>query len=184
MAEEKTFKERLEALEESVQSFSTKYEYGWAKGEHVGAAGAATGFAGSAVLGSAEFTGVSAGIKLWNFDFDLKARLHEKKLEREEKDANGLDRRIKELKNHHTAFVRRITPIIGPINRQFPEVKSEVGRAHRRIDGLRDDLRDSRDALREERQAISRLRHNALQATPTLESLHRSVRTLATILGG
>ncbi|MFD3925808.1 hypothetical protein [Streptomyces sp. NPDC058614] len=184
MTEKKTVENRLDDLEASVQGFDKKWEHGWAKGENVGAAVTATGVTGSSQLASGEITGVSAGFKLWSFDYDLKAKLEERSLKSLKRDPENLDNRIREIKTSHENFVRRIAPIIGPINREFPGVKSDVARAHRRIDGLNDDLRDSRETLREERRAISQLRHGALQATPTLESLHRAVRTVATILGG
>ncbi|MFJ4524661.1 hypothetical protein ACIP4Y_27555 [Streptomyces sp. NPDC088810] len=184
MPEKKTVDERLKDLESSVQEFTTKYEHGYAKAENVGAAATATGASIEATGVSAEATAFSASLRLWGYDWDLKAKLEENKLRRQKKHADNLDARIKELKADHEKFVRRIVPIINPINRQFPELKNDVARALTRIDGLRDNLRESRDELREEREAIRRLRHNALQAEPTLESLHRHVRTLATVLGG
>ncbi|NEA50772.1 hypothetical protein [Streptomyces sp. SID10815] len=191
MPEQKSVEDRLKDLEASVQTFDTKYEHGYAKAENVGAAAVAAGATAEAVGAATSFTGISgevtgfsAGFRLWGYDYDLKARLEEAKLRTQRKDPSGLDLRIKELKTELDTFIRRIDPILNPINQQFPGVKNDVARAHTRIDGLRQNLRDSRDALEQERASIRRLRHTSLQAEPTLESLHRHVRTLATVLGG
>lgn len=192
-SEKKTVEERLADLENSVQHFETKAESGEAKAEAVGAAASATGASSGAVGAAAALTGISgeatafsSSFRLWGYDFDLKARYEANKLKNERKDPDGLVSRIEEvktahngLKTNHENFVRRITPIIGPINRQFPGVKEDVARAHTRIN----DLSESRDRLRAERESIRQLRIDAQQAQPSLESLQEHVQTLARILG-
>jgi hypothetical protein len=191
MAEQPTLDERVKQLEASYQTFATKSEVGKAKAEAVGAAvsavggsASATGASLSAGLVSGEANLVTSGIKLASFEFDLRSYIAENKLRRAKKDPDGLSDRINELKQEYERYVRELHPKFVRLNTEFPEVKSEAARAHRRIDGLRDDVRDSRQRLEQERRAIRDLRHESLNASPTLSTLSRSVRTLATIIGG
>ncbi|MFE1957696.1 hypothetical protein [Streptomyces sp. NPDC059479] len=183
--------QRVTQLESSFQKFTTKAERGGAKAEAVGAAASATGASASATgaslsagLVSGEANLITSGVKLANFEFDLRQHLETVKLKLAGKDPDGLDERIKELKRDYEQYVRRIHPVIVRVNTTLPEVRNETARAHRRIDGLRDNARESRERLENERLAIRRLRAESLNASPTLSGLSRAVRTLATIIGG
>ncbi|WP_409240597.1 hypothetical protein [Streptomyces sp. PA5.6] len=83
----KPVKDRLDALEESVQKFTLKFERGGAKGELVGASGSGTGGTGTATGASASVTGVSGeatllsgGVKVWNFEYDMREEKEKREL--------------------------------------------------------------------------------------------------------
>ncbi|MEU5343602.1 MULTISPECIES: hypothetical protein [unclassified Streptomyces] len=187
----KALEQRVTQLEASFQTFTTKVERGGAKAESVGAAASATGASASvtgaslsAGLVSAEANLVTSGVKLANFEFDLRQQLENARLKLDRKDPDGLDGQIKNLRNEYEQYVRRIHPVIIRLNTELPATKRETARAHRRIDGLRGEARESRERLESERLAIRRLRAESLSVSPTLSGLSGAVRTLATIIGG
>ncbi|WP_446040242.1 hypothetical protein [Streptomyces sp. SID1121] len=102
-------------LEEEFQAFNVKAERGWAKADGVGAVGALTGVSG-------EISGVTSGVKLANFEFDLRQHLKDKALERANLHPMGLLRRITEVK------------------RKGQSDRNVTNRAHERITELTRDL--------------------------------------------
>ncbi|MYV53053.1 hypothetical protein [Streptomyces sp. SID3212] len=102
-------------LEEEFQAFNVKAERGWAKADGVGAVGALTGVSG-------EISGVTSGVKLANFEFDLRQHLKDKALERANLHPMGLLRRITEVK------------------RKGQNDRNVTNRAHERITELTRDL--------------------------------------------
>ncbi len=114
-ADEKPLQDRVAELEEEFQAFNVKAERGWAKADGVGAVGALTGVSG-------EISGVTSGVKLANFEFDLRQHLKDKALERANLHPMGLLRRITEVK------------------RKGQSDRNVTNRAHERITELTRDL--------------------------------------------
>ncbi|WP_327236501.1 hypothetical protein OG349_23665 [Streptomyces sp. NBC_01317] len=128
-ADEKPLQHRVAELEEEFQRFEVKAERGWAKADGVAAVGALTGVSGEASL-------VTSGVKLANFEFDLRQHLKDKALERAELDPKGLLRRIIKVKrkgqsdrNITNLAHERITDLTRDLNQKLRRKadKSAVG---------------------------------------------------------
>ncbi|MFF3643083.1 hypothetical protein [Streptomyces sp. NPDC002564] len=180
-SEKKPLSERVADLEESVQSFGTKAEYGGAKADAAGATAAATGAAASATGISAEVTGLGTGLKLWSFEYDLKAELEKKRDKTARRDPEKLrldldaDRTdIDRIKTNLTTTGERITTLSEDVERKLRRKAdaSDVGDTRARQDRQLEGLRSSQ---------VNALRREAEQAGASVQVLEREINRLNSV---
>ncbi|MFH8608431.1 hypothetical protein ACH4D5_13215 [Streptomyces sp. NPDC018029] len=171
----KPIKDRVAELEEEIQGFITKFEHGLAKGETVGAAGAATGAAGSLTGISGEGTILSGGVKLWNFEWDMRA-------EKEKRDLRNARQLPHQLAEDIDAVKRLATEGRDRADQRITDLSRDLNEKIRRkadISALRQtaDRHDSRlEGLRSSQ--VNALRREAQQTRASVQALEDEIDRL------
>lgn len=174
----KPIKDRVADLEKQIQEFTTKFEHGWAKGETVGAAGAATGASGALTGVSGEATILSGGLKLWNFEWDLRAEKEKRDLKNARQLPHQLSERIEaakglanEGKEKAARVDQRVTDVTRELNQKIrrkadlSEVRLTSSRQNSQLEGLRS-------------SQVSALRREAAQANANVQQLNNEIARL------
>ncbi|MET8687706.1 hypothetical protein ABZV77_26185 [Streptomyces sp. NPDC004732] len=170
-SEGKSLVDRVTGLEESVQSFSTKLEYGGAKADVAGATAAATGV-------SAEFTGLGTGVKLWSAELDVKAEWEKNRDRNARRDPESLRSElttartdITRIRSDMTRVDQRITELSRDLNLKLrrkadlSDLRATASQQRSQLHGLRD-------------SQLSSLRRESQQANANVQMLRAEIDRL------